>query len=156
MTTPFILVLLCFHRRFRLCLRYIGRHTIFSADLAMTKSWEEVRKEACRLYLSGKTLSEVREHIEAKFNFKASCVYESFDSQSLIDFGQDEIISTTLLKMGHNKGFPTESVETEHLHEQRRHTRPKRERRTRKHIRRIRLGEITVVASRTDVFGCTH
>jgi hypothetical protein len=38
----------------------------------MTKLWEDVREEACRLYLSGKTLSEVKDHLESKFNFKAS------------------------------------------------------------------------------------
>ena len=43
----------------------------------MTKSWEDIRPEACRLYLSGQTLSQVRIEIEAKFDFKAACVRSS-------------------------------------------------------------------------------
>jgi hypothetical protein len=40
----------------------------------MTKSWEGIREEACRLYLSGKPLSQVQKQIEAKFGFKAAWV----------------------------------------------------------------------------------
>lgn len=38
----------------------------------MTKSWEGVRQEACRLYVNGATLQQVEDRMKEKHNFKAS------------------------------------------------------------------------------------
>ncbi len=40
----------------------------------MTKSWDDVRQEASRLYVQGATLSQVQARLESNFGFRASWV----------------------------------------------------------------------------------